>query len=653
LKLAYHIGVILTLFIATEGKSQVLPIDLEPIIIPEQLKQTKTLGLQKLHRNEIQTLQTEDIGTLMQRFAGVSMKNYGGLGGLKTMSVRGLSGSHSVICVDGFSIQNTQAGQLDLSTVQSDNVESISLHIGGKFEQLLPVSAYLGGNSVHIKTFENTFSVDTFQLRFQSKIGSFSQFDNTLSIKWGFKKSFLSFFAKHRKAASDYPFQFHNGNQLYTGIRENNQLEEQYGGIHFGIRPSTKSLLKFSYQGTLIDKGLPGAVILYNSTANQYLKSNIHQFNADYRYVGKQFIFRTYLSNRYDEMIYTDSSYLNLQGFLRSQFFQNNAQQGVLFQYKKEEKRQFTAGIEHTYSTLHARSETLVEPSRYHVKSFLQATLESKSWETTLQVAGEFLSNQLNQQAKQEHAFTPSIHFQKKTSWKVFGTPFLGMKRSFRMPSFNEMYYNHIGNIHLKPEKANQFYTGIQREWEYKSWTFQSTLNAYFNLVEDKIIAMPTKNVFIWSMQNVGLVQIIGTDLQIHVSKKINQSTSIQLNSNYTFQHAVDVVSRESQTFGHQIPYVPKHSSQLSLTFTYKNSGINISSFTNSKRFALSENIASNEIAGFTVLDAAVFHTFKLKANQSLRFQLNARNVTNQSYAFVRYFVMPGINFIGSIALEL
>jgi vitamin B12 transporter len=653
LKFRFNIIFFLTLFFVFEVKSQVISIDLEPVVVPEHHKQREVVGIQKLSRKEIQLQQAEDIGALMQRFAGVSMKNYGGLGGLKTMSVRGLSGSHSVICVDGFSIQNTQAGQLDLSTIQSDNLESISLHIGGKFEQLLPVSAYLGGNSVHIKTFENTFSVDTFQLRFQSKMGSFSQFDNTLSLKWGFKKSFISFFAKYRKAESDYPFQFHNGNHLYSGIRENNQLEEMYGGVHVGIRPTAKSILKFSYQGTWIDKGLPGAVILYNSTANQYLKSTIHQINVDFRYVGEKYIFRTYFSNRYDELIYTDSSYLNIQGLLRNQYYQNNLQHGVLVQFVKDQKSQITAGIESNFATLQTTIENQMNPIRFHVKSFIQAIFESKSWETTLQLAGEFLNNQMNHNSNQEHAFTPSLHIQKKSSWKQIGIPFMGAKRSFRMPSFNEMYYNHIGNIHLKPEKANQLYTGIQREWKQKSWSFQTTINAYYNLVEDKIIAMPTKNVFIWSMQNVGMVQIFGSDVQFHLVKKINQSILFQFNCNYTFQHAVDIVSRESQTFGHQIPYVPKHTSQNSLTFNYKNVGINMSSFSSSRRYALSENIASNEIAGFTVFDASFFYKLKLKANQSLRFQLNVRNITNKSYAFVRYFVMPGRNFMGSISFEL
>ena len=75
-----------------------------------------------LNANEIEALQANDAAGLIRKFTSTSIKSYGGIGGLKTVSSRGLGANHSKILADGFGINNTQNGQVNLGQIHSDNI---------------------------------------------------------------------------------------------------------------------------------------------------------------------------------------------------------------------------------------------------------------------------------------------------------------------------------------------------------------------------------------------------------------------------------------------------------------------------------------------------------------------------------------------------
>lgn len=620
--------------------------------------------IQQLDKKQIQALQPEDAGQLMQKFAGVSLKSYGGLGGMKTISVRGIGGSHTSIVLDGFLIQNTQTGQIDLSSIQTENIESITLSIGGADGNLLPVSAYLGGSTLAIQTFENRFSSEKVQVRASLKGGSFGQADTYLSFKYNRPKYFFSAFGKYRQADGAYPFSFENGTQLYSGKRFNNDLKEGFGGFSFGFRPGAKSIVKLNYQLNKADKGLPGAVILYNTLADQRLANESHQFNADYRYIGNGFGIRTYASARYETLKYVDSAYLNVSGFIDNRYYNTAIQHGISFQTEarrdtgivaklatgaRPSKIQWFGGAEQNYSELHSTISGFAQPKRYHLKSVFGAEKKWRKITAVAQLGGQAVYDLRPTTSKDRYAFTPYFLMQARSPMYFFGTTVFWAKRTFRMPTFNELYYNQLGNVALKPEIANQINLGTTYHLNVRNNVFRLTADVYYNFVENKIVAIPTKNLFIWSMQNVGHAQIIGTDVQFTHSRNFNQKWLLSTRLTYTFQQVQDLSDRNSPTYGDQLPYLPKHTGNADFTVSYKQTGVNISALATSERYALNENIPANRIGGFYVFDVGAFHTFNLKNQQQLRINLTVKNLLNQSYAFVRYYVMPGTNFLISL----
>ena len=74
-------------------------------------------------------------------------------------------------------------------------------------------------------------------------------------------------------------------------------------------------------------------------------------------------------------------------------------------------------------------------------------------------------------------------------------------KRIFRMPTLNDLYYTFIGNKYLKPEFTTQYDAGLTWDKAFVKGPFKKigfTLDAYYNEVENKIIATPASNQFQW-----------------------------------------------------------------------------------------------------------------------------------------------------------
>ena len=60
--------------------------------------------LQVLDRKGIEQLGVQDLSEAVKRFSGVTVQDYGGVGGLKTVSVRSLGAKHTAVSYDGVTI---------------------------------------------------------------------------------------------------------------------------------------------------------------------------------------------------------------------------------------------------------------------------------------------------------------------------------------------------------------------------------------------------------------------------------------------------------------------------------------------------------------------------------------------------------------------
>ena len=258
-----------------------------------------------LTRKEIIELQSDDAGQLLQRFPGIHVRSYGGLGGLKTISVRGLGGQHSQLVIDGFTSTQDQTGQINLGTIQTDNIEEVVLK---NYQlNLAPASAMSAGNVIIMNTFENRFSNKKNELRFAQRLGSFGQTDTYLAYKKGdsLMRYFVAAYGKFRQSHGLYPYTVVNGNQPQEGVRTNNFYRDLNAGISAGWNVRKKGYLMANYRRTVINQELPGPVVLYYDHADETLAQDNQvlqlKFNSNHR---KGFDFLGFASARIGTMHY-------------------------------------------------------------------------------------------------------------------------------------------------------------------------------------------------------------------------------------------------------------------------------------------------------------------------------------------------------------
>lgn len=85
---------------------------------------------QTLSKEELKSLNALQVSDAVKHFAGVTVKDYGGIGGLKTVSLRSLGAEHTAIGYDGIAVSDCQTGQIDIGRFSLDKVDRLSLSNG-------------------------------------------------------------------------------------------------------------------------------------------------------------------------------------------------------------------------------------------------------------------------------------------------------------------------------------------------------------------------------------------------------------------------------------------------------------------------------------------------------------------------------------------
>ena len=123
-----------TALFAVETKNDSLSrqLSLREVQVKAQLNNRlrSALPSQIISAKEIQNLNANNVADAVKHMAGVTIKDYGGIGGLKTISVRGLSATHTGVSYDGLMMSDIQSGQIDLSQFCVENIESLTLDNG-------------------------------------------------------------------------------------------------------------------------------------------------------------------------------------------------------------------------------------------------------------------------------------------------------------------------------------------------------------------------------------------------------------------------------------------------------------------------------------------------------------------------------------------
>ena len=139
---------------------------------------------QQLSGQELKALSSFSIADALRSFSGVQVKDFGGVGGLKTVNIRSMGTHHVGIFYDGVELSNAQNGQIDLGQYSLDNMEAIQVFNGQKGSYLQPAKDFGSSGTVYLQTRKPTFT-DGAQtnLRASLRCGSFDLFNPAILIE--------------------------------------------------------------------------------------------------------------------------------------------------------------------------------------------------------------------------------------------------------------------------------------------------------------------------------------------------------------------------------------------------------------------------------------------------------------------------------------
>lgn len=610
--------------------------------------------LQSIDKSDIERLGLEDLSEAVKRFSGASVKDYGGIGGLKTVSVRSLGAQHTAVSYDGVTVSDTQSGQVDISRFSLDNVETLALSIGQTNDIFQTARMYASAGALSIRTAVPQFTEKNFRLTGQVKAGSFGQVNPVVRYDQKLSKNYsFSLHADGMRADGQYPYTFTNGDIVTEEKRKNSDIRSWR--TEFNLFADWEKQGELRLKGYWFDsqRGLPGSVILYND----YHKERLHNRNgfvqaAYERNLLPSLSFKTQGKFDYSRTRYQDfhSKYTN--GEQTDVYTQREYYLSAALLYHPTEKFSISLAEDLAHNTLDATTPKCVFPRRYTSLSALAAQYQNSRLTATASLLGTFITEEVKAEegaAADRKRLSPAISL----SYRLLSKQNLRVRASykdiFRVPTFNDLYYDRIGNKNLANEKTQQYNLGLAWSSSFPALALDYislTADGYYNTVKDKIVAIPT--MFVWKMMNMGEVEIKGLDATASARFRLPAAMFLQVDGSYSWQNAIDMTDETSKTYKNQLPYTPKHTTNVSVS--WENPWVNVSWLLTSvgERYILPQNLESNRIEGYTEQQLSFSHLFTFRKS-SLRLQADIINLGDVTYDVIRFYPMPGRSFRASI----
>lgn len=618
---------------------------------------------QKMSGKELSRLGSHSVADAIRFFSGVQIKDYGGIGGLKTVDIRSMGSNHTGVFYDGIELGNAQNGQVDLGKFSLDNMEEIALYNGQKSNIFQPAKDFGSAGSIYMTSLKPKFAAgEKTHVRATVKTGSFSLFNP--SILWQQKisdKVSASFSSEWLNTTGRYKFRYtqhdSTGKVAYdtSDYRRNSDVNAVRieGGLNGVIKGGEWNTKVYYYNS---ERGLPGFIV--NSVFG-------HMDRLWDRNLFIQSSFRKEITPRYSILLngkyaydYTHYKTLDTTQFRAdNQYRQYEAYFSMAHQYAFTTWWTASLSGDFQWNKLDADLKEFSYPTRYTTLVAGASAVNFKRFSAQASLLGTFVNEtvKLNTAAPYQQKFTPAVF----VSWQPLPTPDFRLrafyKRIFRMPTFNDLYYTEIGNHLLKPEFATQYDAGFTWNKTFTGKLLSAAgleIDGYYNEITDKIVAVPGSNQFIWTMMNLGKVKIKGLDVKANAGWQIRQQLQLLLKATYTFQRAQDFTNPTDDFYGDQIVYIPRHSGSLIVSADYKGWEANYSFIYTGERYNGKNNSEVNYVPAWYTSDISFGKQFTYKRTR-VHVTAQVNNLANQFYEVVRSYPMPGRNYRFILAVNI
>ena len=618
-------------------------------VVSERVRRevTSTAPLFNLTDERMKTMGVTDISDALHRLPGINIRDYGGAGGMKTVSVRGFGTTHTGVIYDGIVLSDCQSGKIDLSRYSLDNVGSLSLIVGDNSDIFVPAKASASAASIIISSMSVPGPMDSlWHVTGQMRVGSFGTYNPYFKVGKSLTPKFsFSVIGEYTHAKNDYPFTLENGKLVTRERRNNSMMNSWHGEINTRWRLTPASMLDAKVYYYDNNRQLPGPVILYNPVCHEKLRDRNFFGQLTYKNLSlSKFSFQGLAKFNWDASLYHDEDGKYPGGILDEDYFQREVYVSGSALYVPTDKLAFNYSADYFYNNLTTNQMEVVGPWRHSVLQSFTGKFQNSWLLATARLLWSIYDNGVKEgiSSKDENKLSPSLSVSVQPMRNRLFFIRASYKNIFRMPTFNETYYFRMGSTSLKPEDTDQFNFGLT--WQYNSTNWLNALvltgDVYYNNVKDKIVALPT-NMFIWTMTNMDKARAFGADVTASATFNIARRQSLVFAGNYSWQRVQPRTSPTDPDYNKQVAYTPIHSGAASLS--WENPWVDVVVHTTgaSDRYGTSSNLPITRIKGYMEMGAALIRSFKIKRNTiDLRFDLT--NILDTQYEIVGNYPMPG-----------
>ena len=671
-------------------------LELEEYTITACVKEKDIIIPQTLSGIQLKKMNTLSVADAIRYFSGVQIKDYGGVGGIKTVNIRSMGTNHMGVYYNGVQLGNAQNGQIDLGKYSLENIEEIQLYNGQKSDIWQSAREFGAAGSIYLTTrrprFENGKS---FNIKGQMRAGSFDLINPSflLDLKLSETMSFTTN-AELVSSSGKYPFRYRrvtpSGELAYdtTAIRQNgdiNAIRVEAALNHYYSNTGFWKLQLYHYNS---ERGVPGAIVnnVWRNGERLWDRNSFAQVTWQDELFNRWSVrFNAKYANDYTRYINNDDKLIHVE----NQYLQQEAYLTMAHKVRIFDWWDVSAAYDMQYNTLsmyldaHRFTHWLSAATALNIKNYLRIQAS---------VLGTFVNNEKpttqSQQRETNNAkpanvseanrkLTPAFFLSYRPSQVVDLRFNAFYKQSYRYPTFNDLYYTDMGNAYLKPELAKQHSAGLSFAQPFsianlRGSEFRLNADYYYNRISDKIIAYPKGQQFRWTMLNLGLVKINGLDVNTHLHLVLPKDFYLTAKLQYTYQTAIDVTDPADTYYGHQIPYIPWHSGSAVGMFGWSNDWmqyhVNYSFIYVGERYNQQENILYNYTQPWYTHDLSLVgewkvpiknyelrtknisgethnSKFKIQNYLTLRVALDINNLLSQDYDVILNYPMPKRNY--------
>ena len=531
-----------------------------------------------------------------------------GYGMVSSPSFRGTNASQTAVIWNGIPVNSNLNGQTDFNTISPSSFNTIIIRSGGGSTQY--GSGAVGG-SIHLN---NTID---FQNKQSSELklsyGSFSTIVGVFKSRFSSDKKYIDFGIDFISSENDYEYidlnrKNENGNFDKLNIAVN-------AGLNFG-----KSTLSWNSNYFLGNRNFSGTItspskdsykdlttrnlVTWNKASNKWNNTikGAHTFER-YRYYPQP-----------ENNLYFEGQSTTYLGDYQLEYEINKdlkISSIINYTYIKSKGSNIGTNDRNTLATILLWKHQINEKLSYGIN-----------------LRQEFLTNF-------ENPFLAS--FDVNYAINKWYTLKANASKNYRVPTFNDLYWNSGGNENLNPETSYQAEIANEFIWNQ----FRLNITGFYISSTDLIKWQPNED-GLFTPLNISKTENLGIEVDGNYSKSIKEH-QLNLVFNYAYTAAKDLGKNK------QLVYVPYYKATGALTYDYKKLAAYYQLLFNGEVFTTTDN--NGVLDRYSVSNLGLEYLIQEKSFP-IKIGIKLNNIFNTYYENVAYRPMPNRNIQTFINLK-